>query len=131
MHEYTIMNAGNFDRHVTICLPDSPRPLTVSSASEAASVLADKWPVTYGRSYQHALAMCAAVAEGQIKPEEARSAFLSAASEAGVRTDSETTAAILISPDKLAQSKPIVIRPGEQRGWTFQGGGTRVPRRTF
>jgi hypothetical protein len=125
------MNAGNFDRHVTIRLPDTNRPLTINNVSEAASVLADKWPVTYGRAYQHALAMCAAVAEGMMTAEKARSAFIKAASEAGVSTENEPSSAILIPPDKLASAKQIVIPRDEQSQWTIRAAGTRMPRQAF
>lgn len=125
------MNAGHFDRPVKICLPETNRSLTVCNASEAASILADKWPLTYGRSYQHALAMCAAVAEGQMTAEDARSAFLAAASEAGVRAEDDVTAAILISPEKLVNSKPIVVTPNDQANWSGRHAGTPAPRPAF
>jgi hypothetical protein len=125
------MNTGNFDRPVTICLPDSIRFLTIASASEAASVLADKWPITYGRSYQRALAMCAAVAEGQTTSEKARSAFIAAAMEAGVRTEIQASPAIIISPDKVLGVKPTVPSRLEQSEWPVHARGTRAPRPTF
>jgi hypothetical protein len=125
------MNAGNFDSHVTIRLPDTQRSLTISNASEAASVLADKWPVTYGRAYQRALAMCAAVAEGVMTAENARSAFIKAALEAGVSTENSGSSAILISPDKLAGTKPIAISRDEQSPWAMRAAGTGMPRQAF
>jgi hypothetical protein len=125
------MNAGHFDRPVKICLPENRRSITINNASEAASVLADKWPLTYGRCYQHALAACAAVSEGQMTAADARKALIAAASEAGVSAEDELSAAILISPEKLANSTPIVLTPGEQSSWAGKHAGTRAPRPTF
>ncbi|MCR6502564.1 DUF982 domain-containing protein [Shinella sp. CPCC 101442] len=47
-------------------------------------VLAEKWPVTYGRAFQRALAFCARAMEGKCSPSRARLAFLAAAREANV-----------------------------------------------
>ena len=47
-------------------------------------VLAEKWPVTYGRAYQRALAFCAGAIEGRCPASRARLAFIAAAREANV-----------------------------------------------
>jgi hypothetical protein len=101
----TIMNA--WTTAVTIHLPDIARPLIVNSANEAAAVLADKWPTTYGRRYQRALSACAAVAEKHMLEDDARSAFMDAAEEAGVSAE-DGAATIITVPDLKASTSDLL-----------------------
>jgi|APAra7269097451_1048561.scaffolds.fasta_scaffold11348_3 hypothetical protein len=67
-----------------IRLPDQESLITVRGTGHAAALLADKWPVTHGPAFEHALASFAAVSEGHLLPDEAREAFVEAADAAGV-----------------------------------------------
>jgi hypothetical protein len=102
---------------VTIHLPDISRPLIVTSASEAAAVLADKWPTTYGRRYQRALSACAAVAEKHIPEDDARSAFMDAAEEAGVSAEDGATPIISVPDLKSSTSDLLDIPPEPVSKW--------------
>ncbi|KAA0695543.1 DUF982 domain-containing protein [Neorhizobium sp. P12A] len=101
------MNAGHWTTAVTIHLPDINRPLIVSNASEAAAVLADKWPTTYGYRYQRALSACAAVAEKHMAEDGARSAFMDAAEEAGVATENGAAAIISLLSSELTDFQSL------------------------
>ena len=72
-----------------IRLPGQEIPITVRGTGHAAALLAEKWPVTHGLAFEHALASFAAVLEGHILPDEAREAFIEAADDAGVRWSSD------------------------------------------
>ncbi|MDX3929206.1 MAG: DUF982 domain-containing protein [Shinella sp.] len=65
-----------------------PKTQIVDSAVKAAALLAEKWPVTYGRAYQRALAICARALEGRCPAGLSRLAFIAAAREAGVMVQS-------------------------------------------
>ncbi|WP_257951362.1 DUF982 domain-containing protein [Shinella sp. CPCC 101442] len=78
------MLSVTWDRALAILLPGMPRAMTISCARNAMFVLAEKWPVTYGRAFQRALAFCARAMEGKCSPSRARLAFLAAAREANV-----------------------------------------------
>ncbi len=73
-----------WDRALAILLPGMPRAIEIRDARNAMFVLAEKWPVTYGRAFQRALAFCAKAIEGKCSPSKARLAFLAAAREANV-----------------------------------------------
>ncbi|WP_415216133.1 DUF982 domain-containing protein [Shinella sp.] len=73
-----------WDRAISIFLPGIPRAIEIRDVRNAMFVLAEKWPVTYGRAFQRALAFCAKATEGKCSPSRARLAFLAAASEANV-----------------------------------------------
>ncbi|MBB3590923.1 hypothetical protein FHX08_001267 [Rhizobium sp. BK529] len=68
-----------------IRLPGQESLITVRGTGHAAALLAEKWPVTHGLAFERALASFAAVTEGQLRPDEAREAFIDAADAAGVR----------------------------------------------
>ncbi|GAA3109545.1 hypothetical protein GCM10010520_62540 [Rhizobium viscosum] len=72
-----------------IRLPGQESLITVRGTGHAAALLAEKWPVTHGLAFEHALASFAAVLEGHILPDEAREAFIDAADAAGVRWSSD------------------------------------------
>jgi hypothetical protein len=78
------MTIGYWTAAITTHFPDCGREYLISGARDAAAILADKWPLTYGRKYQRALSACAAVFEGKLDPNLARAAFIEAAREAGV-----------------------------------------------
>jgi hypothetical protein len=78
------MTFGYWTAAVTTHFPDCGREYIINGARDAAAILADKWPLTYGRKYQRALSACAAVVEGKLDPNLARAAFIEAAREAGV-----------------------------------------------
>jgi hypothetical protein len=73
-----------WDHALAILLPGKPRAIEIRDPRNAMFVLAEKWPVTHGRSFQRALAYCAKAIEGKCSPSKARLAFLSAAREANV-----------------------------------------------
>ncbi|GMB79888.1 hypothetical protein NN6n1_06700 [Shinella zoogloeoides] len=78
------MFPASWDRTLAILLPGVPRALQIRDAANAMFVLAEKWPVTYGRAYQRALAFCAGAIEGRCPASRARLAFIAAAREANV-----------------------------------------------
>lgn len=78
------MNRGYWEEPVTIETLTLGRYQSVSSAAEAARILLESWPVDEGEAFVAAKTLCLAVLEGAADPEEARTAFLLAADEAGV-----------------------------------------------
>ncbi|PRH89051.1 DUF982 domain-containing protein [Labrys okinawensis] len=68
----------------TFSSPVEVNGLTIRDADEAASYLADYWPVRGGKAYDLAKAACTEAIAGHRDPDEARAAFLFAAKEAGV-----------------------------------------------
>jgi hypothetical protein len=73
-----------WDNALAILLPGMPRAMRIKDPRNAMFVLAEKWPITYGRAFQRALAFCAKAIEGKCSPSKARLAFLAAAREANV-----------------------------------------------
>jgi hypothetical protein len=73
-----------WDNALAILLPGMPRAIEIKDPRNAMFVLAERWPVTYGRAFQRALAFCARAIEGKCSPFRARLAFLAAAREANV-----------------------------------------------
>jgi hypothetical protein len=73
-----------WDHALAILLPGTSRTIDIRDPRSAMYVLAEKWPVTYGRAFQRALALCAKAIEGRCSPSMARLAFLAAAREANV-----------------------------------------------
>jgi hypothetical protein len=73
-----------WENALAILLPGMPRAMRIKDPRNAMFVLAEKWPVTYGRAFQRALAFCAKAIEGKCSPSKARLAFLAAAREANV-----------------------------------------------
>ena len=71
-------------RAVILRLPHSKRDITVTGPLEAAAILADKWPETYGFTFQRALAACASEMAGHAA--HARTAFVDAARAIGAKT---------------------------------------------
>lgn len=78
------MNRGYWDDPVTIETLTLGRYQSVSSAAEAARILLEDWPVDEGEAFGAAKAACLLALEGKMAAEEARTAFLAAAAEAGV-----------------------------------------------
>ncbi|AOF93046.1 DUF982 domain-containing protein [Sinorhizobium sp. RAC02] len=73
-----------WDHALAILLPGMPRAIEIKDPRSAMFVLAERWPLTYGRAFQRALAFCAKAIEGKCSPTKARLAFLAAAREANV-----------------------------------------------
>ncbi|WP_313526241.1 DUF982 domain-containing protein [Shinella sp.] len=73
-----------WDKALAILLPGMPRAIEIKDPRNAMFVLAERWPVTYGRAFQRALAFWAKAIEGKCSPSRARLAFLAAAREANV-----------------------------------------------
>ncbi|WP_203425720.1 DUF982 domain-containing protein [Sinorhizobium sp. BG8] len=80
-----MLNTVSWESPLSVWLPEVQEPQIVDDVSVAAALLAEQWPVTHGKAYQHALATCARVREGKCAAAVARRAFLDAAHEAGVR----------------------------------------------
>lgn len=78
------MLSVTWDRALGILLPGMHRAMEIKDVRNAMFVLAEKWPVTYGRAFQRALVFCARAIEGKCSPSRARLAFLAAAREANV-----------------------------------------------
>ncbi len=74
----------NWDRHLVVSIPGMARAQIVDSVLHAATLLAEKWPVTHGPAYQRALSYCARAIEGSGSIHLSRLAFIAAAREAGV-----------------------------------------------
>jgi len=79
------MASINWDRKLGILLPGALRPRFVDDVRNAMFLLAELWPVTYGKAYQRALAFCARALEGRGSVNRARLAFIAAAREARVQ----------------------------------------------
>ena len=69
---------------VTISIGEPPAETAISTLQAAAWALIEDWPLEDGPALDAALVVCTAVMEGKRKPEEARKAFVAAASEAGI-----------------------------------------------
>jgi hypothetical protein len=78
------MTSIDWDKKLGILLPGALRPRFVQDVRSAMHMLAELWPVTYGKAYQRALAFCARALEGRGTPARARLAFIAAAREARV-----------------------------------------------
>lgn len=78
------MKIISWEKTLGIVLPGAARPRFVRDVATAMHLLAELWPVTYGRAYQRALAFCARALEGRISATRARLAFIAAAREARV-----------------------------------------------
>lgn len=61
---------------------------SISTLQAAAWALIEDWPFEDGPALDAALVACTAVMEGKRKPEEARKAFVAAATEAGILVSS-------------------------------------------
>ena len=79
------MTSINWDKKLGILLPGALRPRFVQDVASAMHLLAESWPVTYGKAYQRALAFCARALEGRGSAARARLAFIAAAREARVQ----------------------------------------------
>jgi hypothetical protein len=78
------MNATRWQSPVMLACKKSGQYFVITNTQEALDMLSAKWPVSEGRAFIEALEICAAVMEGRRRPEEAQSAFLNAADEAGI-----------------------------------------------
>ena len=54
-----------WDNALAILLTGMPRAIEIKDPQNAMFVLAERWPVTYGRAFQRALAFCAKALEGK------------------------------------------------------------------
>lgn len=79
------MASIDWDKKLSILLPGAQRPRFVQDVRNAMYLLAELWPVTYGKAYQRALAFCARALEGRGSATRARLAFIAAAREAQVQ----------------------------------------------
>lgn len=78
------MTETDWTKPLHIRLPGQESTIIVRGIGQAASLLAEKWPVTYGPAFEQALASLAAARDGYLLPDEARDAFIDAADAAGV-----------------------------------------------
>lgn len=78
------MKQTTWEQGLTVKIAEGTRLHLVQDARNAAYLLAEKWPVTYGRAYQRALAYCGRAMEGRCSPGRARLAFIAAAREAEI-----------------------------------------------
>ncbi|SMF65685.1 Protein of unknown function [Xaviernesmea oryzae] len=69
---------------VVVAVGEPPVETTVATTQGASWALIEDWPIEEGPALLRALAMCTGVLERKNKPDEARSAFVEAAREAGV-----------------------------------------------
>lgn len=78
------MRRGHWDKPVTYEEDDRGGYRTIRNTEEAARALLLKWPVDRGVEFFEAQRVCLAVMEGDRPAEDARTAFLKAAAEAGI-----------------------------------------------
>lgn len=69
---------------VIITIGEPLAETAISTLQAAAWALIEDWPLEDGPALDHALVVCTAVMDGKRRPEEARTAFVAAASEAGI-----------------------------------------------
>ncbi|HEX5933820.1 MAG TPA: DUF982 domain-containing protein [Pseudorhizobium sp.] len=69
---------------VIISVGEPPVETAISTLQAAAWAMIEDWPLDDGPALDVALAACTGAVEGKRKPEEARNAFVAAASEAGI-----------------------------------------------
>lgn len=69
---------------VVISIGEPPAETAIVTLQAAAWALIDDWPVEDGPALDLAVTACTGVIEGKRKPEEARQAFVAAATEAGI-----------------------------------------------
>jgi hypothetical protein len=69
---------------VTVRLGEPPVETVLDTTQAAAWAMIEDWPTEDGPALDRALEICAAVDAGKRKPEDARTAFLQAATEAGI-----------------------------------------------
>ena len=69
---------------VTIEIDETGELRNVSSVADAAEILRQNWPVDRGRELSRARRACLDAMEGTGSVEEARTAFVAAAKEAGI-----------------------------------------------
>ncbi|MGY5801092.1 DUF982 domain-containing protein [Rhizobium sp. LEGMi12c] len=68
-----------------IAMQDEDEVQSIDSIAQAVECLTTKWPVRYGDAFEEALQACVDGIKGRVSPEQVRSAFLKAASAAGMR----------------------------------------------
>jgi hypothetical protein len=69
---------------VAIRIGEPPEETLITTTQAAAWAMIEDWPTEDGTALDRALALCAAVDARKSKPEDARKAFVDAASEAGI-----------------------------------------------
>ncbi len=73
-----------WSKSVTLALEGPGKYTTIRNTTEASWAMIEDWPLDEAPALTKALDICAAVAEGKRKPEEARNAFLAAVAEAEI-----------------------------------------------
>ena len=73
-----------WSKSVVVKLGEPPAEMIVETTQAAAWAMIEDWPMEDGTFLDRALEICAAVDKGKRKPEDARQAFVDAATEAGV-----------------------------------------------
>lgn len=71
-------------KSVTLALEGPDTFVTISNTTEASWAMIEDWPLDDAPALNRALDICAAVMEGKMPAEDARSAFLAAAAEADI-----------------------------------------------
>lgn len=69
---------------VIVRIGEPPEDLVVDTTQAAAWAMIEDWPVDEAPLLDRALAVCAEVDKGKKTPEDARQAFVRAATEAGI-----------------------------------------------
>jgi Protein of unknown function (DUF982) len=69
---------------VVVSLGEPPVETTIETTQAAAWAMIEDWPMEDGTALDRALEICAAVDAGKRKPEDARNAFVQAATEAAI-----------------------------------------------
>jgi hypothetical protein len=69
---------------VVISIGEPPVETVIVTLQAAAWAMIEDWPLDDGPALDAALVACAGAVEGKRKPEEARTAFVAAATEAGI-----------------------------------------------
>lgn len=73
-----------WNKPVVISIGEPPAETTIETTQGAAWAMIEDWPTEDGAALDRALAVCADVDAGKRKPEEARKAFVEAATEAQI-----------------------------------------------
>ncbi|WP_245465102.1 DUF982 domain-containing protein [Mesorhizobium sp. M7A.F.Ca.US.001.04.2.1] len=108
------MHDAFFRVPVTIELPDGELR-RLSSASEAAILLMEKWPDEHGSIYRDALQACTGSLTSDDEVENARQAFLAAAEEAGLTVQGVHYNEDTPSPRSIEQPKSSYIADEKRR----------------
>lgn len=69
---------------VLISIGEPPVETAIDGVQAASWAMIEDWPLDEGPALDRALLVCASVADGKRKPEDARTAFVAAAEEARI-----------------------------------------------